>query len=37
VAYGTTRSNSVSARFVYAKFGGKSSPLESDPLGGSGE
>jgi len=31
-ARGHTRSNSVSARFVYPKFGGKSSPLESDPL-----
>ncbi|MFZ4598570.1 MAG: GNAT family N-acetyltransferase [Terrimicrobiaceae bacterium] len=31
-ARGNTRSNSVSARFVYPKFKGKSSPLEGDPL-----
>jgi len=31
-ARGCTRSNSVSARFVYPKFGGVSTPLEADPL-----
>ncbi len=31
-ARGCTRSNSVSARFVYPKFGGVSAPLEADPL-----
>lgn len=31
-ARGITRGNSISARFVYPKFGGRSHPLETDPI-----
>ena len=32
VARGLTRSNSITARFIYPKFGGVSHPVEGDPL-----
>ena len=32
VARGLTRSNSITARFVYPKFGGVPHPVEGDPL-----
>ena len=32
VARGLTRSNSITARFIYPKFGGVSHPVDGDPL-----
>lgn len=32
VARGLTRANSITARFIYPKFGGVSHPIEGDPL-----